>query len=74
MCFLFSLIPATFWLVIGYVVLYISSKSDGSVQRFGRILAIWVFVIAAIIPIMGLVVSFSDLCPLADLMEKVQEL
>ena len=74
MCFLFSLVPATFWLVIGYVVLYISSKSDGSVQKFGRVLAIWVFAIAAIIPIMGLVVSFSDLCLFADLMAKVQEL
>ena len=72
MCFFISLIPATFWLVVGYIVLYISSKSDGQVQKFGRILTIWVFVIAAIIPILGLVVSFSDLCPFADLMAKLK--
>lgn len=72
MCFFFSLMPATFWLVIGYVVLFLSSKSDGLVQRFGRILAVWIFVIAVLIPIMGLVVTFSGLCPITEFMEKIQ--
>ena len=71
MCFFISLFPATFWLVIGYVVLFLSAKSDGQVQKFGRVLAIWVFVIAAFIPIMGLVVTFSGLCPITEIMEKM---
>ena len=73
MCFFFSLIPATFWLVIAYFVLFSSSRADGQVQRFGRILAIWVAVIAAFFPVMGLVVSFTDLCPIAEIMARMHE-
>lgn len=71
MCFFISLIPATFWLVVGYVVLYISFKSDGQTKKFGQVLAIWIFTIAAFIPILGLVVTFSDLCPITEIMEKM---
>lgn len=73
MCFFISLIPATFWLAIGYAVLFMSSKADGQVQKFGRLLAIWVFVIAALFPIMGLLVTFSDLCPIADFVAEMHE-
>ena len=71
MCFFISLFPATFWLVIGYIVIFLSAKSDGRVQKFGRLLAIWVFVIAAFIPIMGLIVTISGLCPIAEIIEKM---
>ncbi len=64
MCFFFSFIPATVWLVIGYFVLFSTSKADGSLRIFGRVLAIWVFVIAAFFPVMGLYVSLSGLCPI----------
>lgn len=74
MCFFFSLIPATFWLVVAYVVLFLSSRADGQVQKFGRLLAIWVFVIAAFFPIVGLVVTFTDLCPITEIMAKMHEL
>jgi len=73
MCFFISLIPATIWLVIGYIVLFISSRSEGQMQKFGRVLAIWVFIIAAFIPIMGLVLSISDLCPIADLVARMHD-
>ena len=73
MCFFFSLIPATFWLVIAYFVLFLSSRSDGQVQNFGRVLAIWVCIIAALFPIMGLVVTFTDLCPIIEIMAKLLE-
>ena len=72
MCFFFSLIPATFWLVVAYVVLFLSSRADGQVQKFGRLLAIWVFVIAALFPIMGLVVTFTDLCPITEIIARMQ--
>ena len=74
MCFFFSLIPATFWLVVAYVVLFLSSKSDGQVQKFGRVLAIWVMVIAALFPLLGLVVTFTDLCPITEIMAKMHDL
>lgn len=67
MCFFFSLIPATFWLVIGYFVLFSSAKVDGGVRTFGRAAAIWIFVIAAIIPIMGAYVTLAGLCPIGDM-------
>jgi hypothetical protein len=73
MCFFFSLIPATFWLVIAYVVLFLSSRADGQVEKFGRVLAIWVTVIAALFPIMGLVATFTDLCPITEIMSKMYE-
>jgi hypothetical protein len=74
MCFFFSLIPATFWLVIAYFVLFLSSRSEGQVQQFGRVLAIWVAVIAALFPVMGLVVTFTDLCPITEIMAQMHEL
>ena len=74
MCFFFSFIPATFWLVIGYVVLFLSSKVDGRLQAFGRVLAIWIFVIAALILMMGLVVTFSGLCPISDMIQHMDDL
>jgi hypothetical protein len=43
MCFFISLIPATIWVVLGYFILFSSNKTVGEVQRFGQILAIWVF-------------------------------
>jgi hypothetical protein len=70
MCFAFSLIPATFWLVIGYFVLFVSTRADGGVRRFGGILAAWIFLVAALIPIMGAYVTLSGLCPLAQLLHQ----
>ncbi len=61
-CFFFSFIPATVFLVIGYFVLFSSSRSEGTIQKFGEILAIWVFVVALFFPIMGTYVSISGLC------------
>lgn len=64
MCFFFSFIPATVWVVVGYFILFSSTKTEGSVQTFGRILAVWVFVIAALIPVVGAYLTFSGLCPI----------
>lgn len=67
MCFFFSLIPATFWLIVGYFVLFASLKVDGGMRTFGRTLAIWIFVIAAVIPIMGAYVALAGVCPLGEM-------
>jgi hypothetical protein len=63
MCFFFSLIPATIWVVLGYFVLFSSDRTQGAVRMFGQILAIWVFIIAAFFPVMGAYVSLAGLCP-----------
>ena len=69
MCFFFSFIPATFWVVIGYFVLFASTKAEGAIQKFGRILAIWIFVIAAFLPVAGAYVTFADLCPIEGMFQ-----
>jgi len=69
MCFFFSFLPATVWLIIGYFVMFSASKTEGNMRTFGRLLAIWVFVIAALIPVMAAYVTLNDLCPLTALFE-----
>lgn len=69
MCFFISLIPATFWVVVGYFVLFLSTRSEGTVKIFGRVLSIWVFVIAVFFPIVGAYVTFSGLCPIEEMMQ-----
>ena len=69
MCFFFSLIPATIFVTIGYFVLFASSKTEGGVSKFGRILAIWIFVIALLPPLAGAYVSLSGLCPMEQIMQ-----
>ena len=59
MCFIFSFIPATIFLVIGYFVLFSSSKAEGNIQKFGQILVIWFFIIALFFPICGAYVTVS---------------
>ncbi|MCK5091022.1 MAG: hypothetical protein KAR30_00725 [Gammaproteobacteria bacterium] len=71
MCFFFSFLPATFWFVIGYFVLFASTKAEGGIQKFGRILAIWIFIIASFFPMMGLYITVSDLCPIEELLGAV---
>jgi len=69
MCFIFSLIPATFWIVIGYFVLFSSTETDGGVRKFGIVLAIWLFLIALFLPIMGAYVTISGLCPIEEMIQ-----
>jgi len=69
MCFFFSFMPATFWAVVGYFVLFSSSKADGGIRTFGRALAIWIFVIAAFIPIAGAYVTLNGLCPVEEMLK-----
>lgn len=72
MCFFFSFIPATAWIVIGYFVLFASTKGEGGVRTFGQVLAIWTFIIAALFPVMGLYVTISGLCPMETMLRAMQ--
>src|SRR5215472_2620584 len=53
MLFLLALIPATALTVGGYVALFISSRSEGSLKTFGRYLGIWAFVLAGLVVLGG---------------------
>lgn len=68
MCFILSLIPATIFVVIGYFVLFASTKAEGTTRKFGRVLAIWVFIVASFFPIAGMYVTLSGICPIERLM------
>ena len=69
MCFFMSFVPATFWVVVGYFVLFSSTKAEGGIRKFGRILAIWLFILAALFPVMGAFVTLSGFCPVGEIME-----
>ena len=69
MCFLISFGPATFWTVIGYFVLFSSTRAEGNVRKFGKGLSIWIFVLAAFIPLIGAYLSISGICPVTDILQ-----
>lgn len=72
MCFVFSLIPATIYVTIGYFVLFSSGKVDGALRKFGQILAIWIFIVALFFPICGAYTSLSGKCPISKIIQKVE--
>lgn len=57
MAFLFSLIPATAFVVVGDFVLYTSARVDGGLRQFGKYLAVWIFVVAGASLLGGLLAS-----------------
>ena len=71
MCFFFSLIPASVWVVLGYFILFSSTKTQGAVKTLGQILAIWAFILAALIVIAGAYVSYAGLCPIDAMMRSM---
>jgi uncharacterized membrane protein len=68
MCFFFSFVPATFWAIVGYFVLFSSRKAEGNVRTLGQVLAIWTFVLAVMIPIIGAYVTIAGLCPIDSIL------
>ena len=73
MCFFASLIPATFFLILGYFILFASGRAEGGIRTFGRILAVWIFLIALLPPIGGAVVTLSGECPMQKMFESGAE-
>ncbi len=67
----FSFIPATIWVVLGYFLLFTSSKAQGPMQVFGRVLTIWVFAVAALFPVAGAYATFADLGPIGAMMQSM---
>jgi hypothetical protein len=56
--------------VLGYFVLFSSTKTQGAIETFGYALAIWLFIIAAFFPAMGAYVTLTGLCPAVETMMK----
>ncbi len=73
MCFVVSLIPATVLAVIGNFVLFSSSKAEGGIRKFGRVLAIWIFAIALLLPIAGAFATISGQCPMGQMMQGMHQ-
>ena len=69
MCFFFSFVPATFWAIVGYFVLFSSRKAEGNIRTLGQVLAIWTFVLAVMIPVVGAYVTIAGLCPIDAILE-----
>jgi hypothetical protein len=59
--------PATFWAVLGYFILFSSTKAEGAVRTLGRILAVWSFVIAGFIVLAGAYATLSGWCSMDGL-------
>jgi hypothetical protein len=49
MIYFLALIPATAMTVAGYVVLFLSNRSEGAYRTFGKYLGFWAFALAALI-------------------------
>jgi hypothetical protein len=49
MIYFLALIPATALAVAGYLVLFVSNRSEGSLRTFGRYLGFWAFTLAGLV-------------------------
>jgi hypothetical protein len=49
MIYLLALIPATALTLAGYVALYLSSRSEGSLRALGKYLGFWAFILAGLV-------------------------
>ena len=72
MCFFASLMPATMLAVVGYFVLFASTRAEGPVYMIGRVLAIWIFFLALMFPIMGAYVAIAGLCPMEAMLAQME--
>jgi len=72
MCLLVSFAPATFWAIIGYFVLLSSTRAEGRVRMLGQVLAVWTFVLAALIPIAAAYITVAGLCPIEAMLNAAQ--
>lgn len=67
MCFFFSFMPATFWMILGYFILFSSTRAEGRVKTLGQALAVWAFVIAGFIVLAGAYVTMAGWCSMEGL-------
>lgn len=71
MYFFFSLIPATIGVIVGFFILFTSTKAQGAMQLFGRVVAIWVLILAALFPLAGGYATFAGLPSVGTVMQSM---
>ena len=71
MYFFLSLIPATLAVILGYFILFSSTKAQGAVKALGQILAIWVFILVALFPMAGAYATHADLPSIGAIMRSM---
>ena len=71
MYFFLSLIPATLAVVVAYFILFSSSRTEGLVKTLGQILAAWVFILAAVLPIAGGYATYAGLPSIGSMMRSM---
>lgn len=49
MIYFLALLPATVLVIGGYVVMFVSNRSDGPMRMFGRYLSFWAFTLAGLV-------------------------
>jgi len=49
MIYFLALIPATALTIAGYVVLFLSARSEGTLRTFGKYLGFWAFTLAGLV-------------------------
>jgi hypothetical protein len=64
MYFFFSLIPTTLAVTLGYFILFSSTKTQGAVKTLGQILAVWIFIVAAVFPVAGAYATYAGFSPI----------
>ena len=72
MFFFFSLLPATIFAVLGYIVLYCALRSTGGVSTFGKGLAVWAFALAILFPLTGAYFSIAGISPFEEHFQEMQ--
>lgn len=75
MVFIISLLPATIFIVIGYFVIFSSTKGEGAVKRLGQYLAGWLFFLAGVTVlggVLGAIVGVES--PMGGLMSMTQHM
>jgi ABC-type Fe3+ transport system permease subunit len=75
MLFFISLIPATIAVIIGYFVLFSSSRAEGATKRFGQFLSVWMFFLAGVVVLGALVApAMGFRGPLAEMTQHMQRM
>jgi len=68
MLFFVGLLPATIFVVVGYFVLFASARAEGGIRAFGRVLAVWILIAAAVPPVAGAYATFTGASPFKEMM------
>jgi hypothetical protein len=71
MYFFFSLIPATLAVVLGYFILFSSTKAQGGVKTLGQLLAAWVLILAAFLPLAGAYATYAGVPSIGEMMRSM---